>query len=104
VALATDPEEGWRQMAPFFRHEMEAYGAWQAQEGIASPYQSVADDEELRSSGRYAVLTPADFVEELRAEPFAFTILHPLCGGMPIDLAWESLRLFEREVLPAFSD
>jgi DNA-binding transcriptional LysR family regulator len=43
-------------------------------------------------------------LEELRAEPFAFTILHPLCGGMPIDLAWESLRLFEREVLPAFSD
>jgi hypothetical protein len=28
-------------------------------------------------------------------------LLHPLCGGMPIDLAWESLHLFENEVLPA---
>jgi hypothetical protein len=103
VAVAADPEAGWRAMAPYFRHEMEAYGGWQAQEGIASPYRPVTDDEELRTSGRYAVLRPDAFVEELRGLPFPFTILHPLCGGMPIDLAWESLRLFEREVLPAFS-
>jgi hypothetical protein len=31
-------------------------------------------------------------------------MLHPLCGGMPIDLAWSSLRLFEQEVMPAFAD
>jgi alkanesulfonate monooxygenase SsuD/methylene tetrahydromethanopterin reductase-like flavin-dependent oxidoreductase (luciferase family) len=104
VAVASDPEAAWTEVAPFFRHEMDAYGAWQAQEGIASPYQTVTDDDELRTSGRYAVLTPEGFVDELRAQPFAFTILHPLCGGMPVDLAWESLRLFEREVLPAFSD
>jgi hypothetical protein len=29
-------------------------------------------------------------------------MLHPLCGGMPIELAWSSLHLFEHEVLPAF--
>jgi hypothetical protein len=28
-------------------------------------------------------------------------MLHPLCGGMPPDLAWSSLRLFETQVLPA---
>jgi hypothetical protein len=27
---------------------------------------------------------------------------HPLCGGMPIDLARAGLKLFENEVLPAF--
>jgi hypothetical protein len=48
------------------------------------------------------VLTPADYVEELKAAPFPFAFFHPLCGGMPIDLAWSSLRLFEREVQPAF--
>ena len=32
VALAEDPDKGWEQMAPFFLHEMNAYGAWQAQE------------------------------------------------------------------------
>jgi hypothetical protein len=49
------------------------------------------------------VLTPEQFVDELKASAFPFALFHPLCGGMPIDLAWSSLRLFEREVLPAFS-
>lgn len=50
----------------------------------------------------YAVVTPHGYTTELRGAPFPFAFLHPLCGGMPIDLAWSSLRLFEREVLPAF--
>jgi hypothetical protein len=25
---------------------------------------------------------------------------HPMMGGLPPELAWESLHLFEREVLP----
>ena len=58
-------------------------------------------EESDRDKGQYAVLTPAEYVAELRAEAFPFALLHPLCGGMPIDLAWESLRLFESEVLPA---
>ena len=48
------------------------------------------------------VLTPAEFVEEMRAAPFPFALFHPLCGGMPPELAWSSLHLFEHEVLPAF--
>jgi alkanesulfonate monooxygenase SsuD/methylene tetrahydromethanopterin reductase-like flavin-dependent oxidoreductase (luciferase family) len=104
VALAEDPERGWAEMAPFFRHEMDAYGAWQAESGIASPYHVVRDLDELRETGHYAVLTPDEYVAELKAGPFPFALLHPLCGGMPIDLAWSSLRLFEHEVLPAFAD
>jgi hypothetical protein len=49
------------------------------------------------------LLTPAQFVEELRAAPFAFALLHPMCRGMPIELAWSSLPLFETKVLPAFA-
>ena len=95
--------EGWEQMAPFFLHETNAYGAWQAQDGVAAPFRTVDDVDELRAGGQYRVLTPEQFVEELRAAPFPFALLHPLCGGMPIDLAWSSLRLFEHEVLPAFT-
>jgi alkanesulfonate monooxygenase SsuD/methylene tetrahydromethanopterin reductase-like flavin-dependent oxidoreductase (luciferase family) len=103
VALAEDPEKGWEQMAPFFLHETNAYGAWQAQDDVASPYRTVADTDELRETGKYRVLTPDQLVEELRAAPFPFAMLHPMCGGMPVDLAWSSLRLLENEVLPAFS-
>ena len=103
VALAEDPEDGWRRMAPFFLHENNAYGAWQAQDDVASPYRTVADAEALRATDRYPVLTPEAYVRELQAAPFAFAFLHPLCGGMPIEIAWSSLRLFEERVLPAFA-
>jgi hypothetical protein len=41
-------------------------------------------------------------VAQLKAAPYPVAQFHPLCGGMPVDLAWESLKLFENEVLPAF--
>jgi alkanesulfonate monooxygenase SsuD/methylene tetrahydromethanopterin reductase-like flavin-dependent oxidoreductase (luciferase family) len=103
IALAADAEAGWKEMAPSFLHECNAYGVWQAQEDVASPYRVMENEEELRASGGYVVLTPDQLVQELKESPFAFTMLHPLCGGMPPELAWSSLRLFETEVLPALS-
>ena len=103
VALAEDPDKGWQEMAPFFLHETNAYGEWQAQDDVASPYRVVEGVDALREAGQYAVLTPEEYVAELRAAPFPFAFFHPLCGGMPIELAWSSLRLFEHEVLPAFT-
>lgn len=103
VALAEDPEKGWEEMAPFFLHEMNAYGVWQAQDDVGSPYRVVADVEALKACGLYRVITPEQMVEEQKASPFPFAMFHPMCGGMPIDLAWSSLRLFEEKVLPAFA-
>jgi alkanesulfonate monooxygenase SsuD/methylene tetrahydromethanopterin reductase-like flavin-dependent oxidoreductase (luciferase family) len=102
VALAEDPDKGWEQMAPFFLHETNAYGTWQAQDDVASPFHNVEDVDELRTTGQYRVLAPEQFVEEQKAAPFPYALFHPLCGGMPIELAWSSLHLFENEVLPAF--
>ncbi|MBV9412841.1 MAG: LLM class flavin-dependent oxidoreductase [Acidimicrobiia bacterium] len=103
VALAENVEKGWERMGPFFQHETNAYGTWQAQDGVATPYRTVASIDELRAEGQYAVLTPEELVAELKAAPFPFVMLHPLCGGIPPELAWSSLRLFENEVLPAFA-
>jgi alkanesulfonate monooxygenase SsuD/methylene tetrahydromethanopterin reductase-like flavin-dependent oxidoreductase (luciferase family) len=103
IALAEDPEAGWKQMAPYFLHETNAYGAWSVQSGVASPYRPVSDGDQLRASGQYRVITPDQFVEEMKAAPFPFQLFHPMCGGMPIELAWSSLRLFETKVLPAFA-
>ena len=102
VALAEDPDKGWEQMSPFFLHETNAYGMWQAQDDVASPFHNVDDVDELRTTGQYRVLAPEQFVEEQKAAPFPYALFHPLCGGMPIELAWSSLHLFENEVLPAF--
>jgi alkanesulfonate monooxygenase SsuD/methylene tetrahydromethanopterin reductase-like flavin-dependent oxidoreductase (luciferase family) len=103
VALAEDADRGWEQMAPFFLHETNAYGIWQAQDDVASPYRTVSDTDELRSTGQYRVVTPDEFIAEQRDSPFPFAFFHPMCGGMPADLAWSSLHLFEQRVLPAFA-
>ena len=103
VALAEDPERGWAEMAPYFLHEMNAYGSWQAQEGVATPYRHTDDIGALRSTGQYRVVTPEQFVAEQRGAELPFAMFHPLCGGMPVDLAWSSLELFEQQVLPALA-
>jgi alkanesulfonate monooxygenase SsuD/methylene tetrahydromethanopterin reductase-like flavin-dependent oxidoreductase (luciferase family) len=103
IHLATDPEAGWEQIAPYALHEVNAYGAWMQEAGTTDTggYQPVADAEALRATGQYRVLTPDQMVAELTAQgPFAFAAFHPLMGGIPPELAWESLKLFEHEVLP----
>jgi hypothetical protein len=36
-----------------------------------------------------------------RAEgPLGSILLHPMCGGLPVGAAWESLHLFADKVMP----
>jgi alkanesulfonate monooxygenase SsuD/methylene tetrahydromethanopterin reductase-like flavin-dependent oxidoreductase (luciferase family) len=102
TTIALDPEKGWEQRAPYFLHECNAYGAWQVGDDVAGGFRPVADADELRTTGQYRVLSPDEMIAELKAAPFPFAMFHPMVGGMPPDLAWESLRLFEHEVMPAF--
>ena len=103
VVLAEDVERGWEQVGPYFLHETNAYGTWLAQNDGDGPYRAVASIDELRAQGQYRVLTPDEHIAELKAAPFPFAFFHPLCGGIPPELAWTSLRLFERDVIPAFA-
>lgn len=100
--LARDPDRAWQAMGPFFLHETNAYGAWKEASGEATPYDVFPDVATLRAANRYHVITPAELIAQLKAAPVPVVQFHPLCGGMPVDLAWESLKLFEAEVLPAF--
>jgi alkanesulfonate monooxygenase SsuD/methylene tetrahydromethanopterin reductase-like flavin-dependent oxidoreductase (luciferase family) len=104
VHVAQDVERGWADFAPHALHEMNAYGEWMADAGVAGVggYEPISDLDALRETGQYRVLTPAQLTEEIRAKgPYGFTLLHPMVGGLPPDVAWESLRLIEAEVFPA---
>jgi alkanesulfonate monooxygenase SsuD/methylene tetrahydromethanopterin reductase-like flavin-dependent oxidoreductase (luciferase family) len=101
--LATDRDKGWDEIAPFALHEANSYGQWMAEAGVgdAGGYVPSADADALRQTGQYRVLTPDDLVAELAAKgPYGFALFHPMMGGIPPELAWSSLRLFEEEVLP----
>jgi alkanesulfonate monooxygenase SsuD/methylene tetrahydromethanopterin reductase-like flavin-dependent oxidoreductase (luciferase family) len=103
IVLAEDVERGWEQVGPYFLHETNAYGTWLAQNDGDGPYRAVGSIDELRSQGQYRILTPDEHIAELKAAVFPFAFFHPLCGGIPPELAWTSLRLFEHDVMPAFT-
>ncbi len=101
--LSNDVEGTWEAVAPYFLHEVNSYGRWMAEAGVTQGgYRAVDDVEALRATGQYRVVTPEQMAKDLRAGgDFAFALFHPMVGGIPPEMAWESLRLFEREVLPA---
>jgi hypothetical protein len=100
VVLAEDPEAAWGELAPYFLHETNSYGAWQAAAQVEATYAPCAGVEELRASGKYRVVTPEQYTAEMSAAGAgAFAVLHPMVGGIPPALAWRHLRLFEKAFL-----
>jgi alkanesulfonate monooxygenase SsuD/methylene tetrahydromethanopterin reductase-like flavin-dependent oxidoreductase (luciferase family) len=102
VHVADDPEAAWAAIAPHALHELNCYGAWAAgAEGQL--YQRVADAEQARADGFYAVVTPdecVDLARRLEAE-HSTVLFKPLIGGLDPDVSWASFELFVDKVLPA---
>ncbi|MFE2430768.1 LLM class flavin-dependent oxidoreductase [Streptomyces sp. NPDC059373] len=99
--IAEDPDRAWAEYGSFFLREALTYASWQ-NGGIRSAVRSAAGTvEELRREGVYRILTPEECVAfaEAGGEQTSL-VLHPLCGGMPVDEGWRSLRLFAEHVLP----
>ncbi len=77
------------------------YESWQTPGQRSAVDVHAKDVDDVRKSGVYRVVTPDECVELAKElGDFGTLILHPLMGGIPPDVAWESLELFERKVLP----
>jgi alkanesulfonate monooxygenase SsuD/methylene tetrahydromethanopterin reductase-like flavin-dependent oxidoreductase (luciferase family) len=97
--LSEDPDAAWTALLPYFLHENNAYARWLDDAGLVGPYRA-CDATELQRRGQYRVLTPDAYADELRAAPFPFAFFHPLVGGTPPALGWETLHLYADQVLP----
>ena len=93
------PRTAWQEMAPFFLHETNAYGVWQAQDRCRAVPHRRATSTNCEPTRPVPSPHTREFVAELKASPFP-SPAPPVCGGMPPELAWSSLRLLERDVLP----
>ena len=97
-----DPERAWAELGPHFLREVDQYAEW-TRSGVQRLYDRGSGSlEALRASGTYEILTPDQCLERARhrlAEGRFHPILHPLAGGVPLDRAWDSLRLFVAHVL-----
>jgi alkanesulfonate monooxygenase SsuD/methylene tetrahydromethanopterin reductase-like flavin-dependent oxidoreductase (luciferase family) len=102
IHVSNDPERDWERIGPHALHEAQTYGSWQRPgQHSAVTVEDASSVEALKASGVYRVLTPDECVDTWNAMGDADTfLLHPLMGGIPPELAWESLHLFESDVLP----
>jgi len=104
VFFAEDVDQGWADMGEYLLHEAVTYSSWQTSDIKSSAHSHATTVAELREEGLYRVMSPAEAVDEAAAAgDFAMFSMHPLCGGMPIDLAWKQFDLLRTEVLPALA-
>jgi alkanesulfonate monooxygenase SsuD/methylene tetrahydromethanopterin reductase-like flavin-dependent oxidoreductase (luciferase family) len=97
--VAEDPERAWATIAPYAVYDVVSYNSWQTgdHDNVAASRATTAD--ELASSGMWQVVTPDECIALARRH--GSVVLHPLMGGMPPELGWESLQLVVDKVLPA---
>lgn len=94
--VAEDPDRAWAHYGGHFLHEARTYASWQSGEIRSAVRSGALTVDELRDEGVYRILTP----DECVAQGLDNLVLHPLAGGMPVEEAWRSLRLFCERVLP----
>jgi alkanesulfonate monooxygenase SsuD/methylene tetrahydromethanopterin reductase-like flavin-dependent oxidoreductase (luciferase family) len=102
--VATDPDRFWDQIGEHVLHEVRSYREWNQIPGRIMPASITTADtvEELKAAGTpYRVFTPDEAVDHVRTA--GFLGMHPLCGGIPPEVAWTSLELLRAEVLPKLS-
>ena len=97
--VARDPDAAWEKWGPHLLHDARAYAEWMGDD-IDSATKSIAGSvEALRAErGNYQILSVEEAIQEIRTRGVIMT--QPLCGGMPIDYAWESLHTLVEDVLP----
>jgi alkanesulfonate monooxygenase SsuD/methylene tetrahydromethanopterin reductase-like flavin-dependent oxidoreductase (luciferase family) len=97
--VSRDPDRAWENWGPHLLHDAMAYAEWMG-DGIDSATKSVATSVEAlrREKGNYQIFTPDEAVAEIKK--YGALVMQPLCGGLPIDFAWESLETLVQDVLP----
>ena len=97
--MAKDPDEAWAKWGPHLLHDAQAYAEWMGDD-IDSATKSIASTvEDLRAeNGNYQILSVEEAIDAVKTRGVIMT--QPLCGGMPIDYAWESLETLVNDVLP----
>lgn len=99
IFVAEDVDRAWESIGPFMLHDAQMYASWLGDTAAVSKSTAMTVDDLRAEAGAYRVLTPEQAVDYVRAH--GMLALHPLCGGCPPELAWESLELVAKRVLPA---
>lgn len=96
--ISDEPEACWRSIGQFLLYDAVSYGAWRHPNRRAYAESFASNIEELQTEGKYRILTPEQALETIHDTGSLH--LAPLAGGVPLDIGWHSLQLFEQKVQP----
>jgi len=99
IFVAEDVDRAWENIGPFMLHDACMYASWLGDAAAASKSTALTVEDLRAEAGAYRVLMPNEAVDY--ASRHGALTLHPLCGGCPPELAWETLHLVADRVLPA---
>ena len=101
--LHEHPDLAWEQLGSYFLQEMREYSNWKV-DGVKRPSEMpVCSIDDVRQSGRFEIITPSQCVARFTENPGATLVFHPLAGGVPLEQAWQSLKLYRDQVRPAIA-
>jgi alkanesulfonate monooxygenase SsuD/methylene tetrahydromethanopterin reductase-like flavin-dependent oxidoreductase (luciferase family) len=97
-----DPERAWAEVGPHILYTTNSYAEWATERGSgATTYKPVQKVEDLKAFPNFQVVTPEQAIAYARTlGPDGRLSIQPLIGGLPPEIAWRSLDLFERQVMP----
>ena len=99
VFVSKDPDRTWALLGEHLLHDARSYAEWQLDAHMDSAALDTATTvDELRKNDVYTVVTPDECVTLVRTH--GSLALHPLCGGIPPHIAWQSLELVAAKVQP----
>lgn len=88
--VADDVDGAWEEIGPYLLHDaMMAASYRHGDDAVASITRAETAAELRDSPGAYAIFTPDEAVAHVRGK--GMLPLHPLCGGLPPDVAWRYL-------------
>ena len=108
LTVARDPEAAMEELAPYFHHVNNSYGAWLAEDrasGIDDPGLAPMPLEAFKASGILTILTPDAAIDHFRAMQARIPVEHfmmMLPAGLPPGKFVPYAEIFANEVIPAF--
>ena len=99
--IARDVDKAWREIGPYMLHDAEMYASWFKEMGSITKSTALTVDSLRAENGNYRIFTPDEAAARIRKH--GALMLQPLCGGLPPEIAWQSLELLASDVLPKAS-
>ena len=99
--VVDDPDRAWAEFGGHLLHEATVYAGFTSPEHTSAVHTTATTVEDLRARGTYRFMTPDEALAEANAAGPGYSFnFHPLCGGLPIDAAWEMLQRWSDDVVP----